>query len=953
MPTVLRRLALLAARRPLVRLASCVVLVVGMFGVLRAADPAVQEVVLAVDGGYLRVSACTDSIVRVQYAKDKAFFSRESLATAPKKCGGGQWSAKAAGGEVRVDTAALIVRIEEHTGIVRVFDRQGRPILAEAARAVEPATVQGEATAHVGQTWEPRDGESLYGLGQQQLGLTDLKGYDLDLWQHNATVANPFLVSSNGYGILWDNTSFTRFGDLREPEFIPAGQLFDANGAAGGLTGYYFAGADFKTLAATRVDPRIDIEIPGGTKAPNQKIHPALPAEGDASIRWEGDVRAEVTGDHLFTTYSNAGIRFWVDGRLLIDRWRQGWLPWTDVARVRFEAGRRYKVKLEWTKDQGIETMRLRWKTPAPSANTSLWSEVGDGIDYYVVYGPSLDAVVSGYRRLTGQAPMMPRWAFGLWQCRERYKTAQESLDVVKEFRARRIPLDAIVQDWQYWPLDSWGSHAFDPSRFPDPNAWIAALHAEHARLMISVWGKFYPTTENAKALRAKGFLYEPPLNEGLKDWLGFPYTFYDAFSPAARGMFWDQVNETLFKRGADAWWMDATEPDIAQPMPTLERQHDLMQPTAMGSAARMLNAYSLVNSQGVYEGQRAAAPNQRVFILTRSGFAGQQRYASATWSGDVTATWTAFRAQIPAGLGFSISGLPYWTTDSGGFAVPPRWATDAMTPADREEWRELQARWFEFATFCPLTRIHGQYPFREPWNVAPEGHPAYDTIVRYDRLRYRLLPYVYSLAGGVTHDAGTMLRPLVMDFPDDPQVRATGDAFMFGPALLVSPITSYQARSRRVYLPQGTWYDLWTGAAIEGGQEIDAAAPFERIPVHVRAGSILPLGPELQYTGERPADPVTLRVYAGANGRFTLYEDDGVTYEYERGRFSRIPLAWDDATRTLTIGARTGAYEGMLSRRAFDVVLVDRAQAGGIDDAAPAPRRMEYDGREVRVALR
>ena len=949
MNSLMRSAAPLGARRSLVCVAA--LLAAGALGLtLDARQAPVPEVVLPAGGGFLRLSACTDAVIHVQYAKNRAFFARESLATAPKRCEGGQWTTKSAGGERQIDTAALSIRIDERSGTVRVLDHTGRPVVAETRRIVEPAAVQGEQTAHVQQAWAPQD-ESLYGLGQHQLGLTDIKGYDLDLWQHNATVAIPFLVSSRGYGILWDNTSYTRFGDLREPELIPAAQLFDSSGKAGGMTGSYFAGADFTRLVATRVDPTIDVELPGGTPTPNQKIHPALPKDGDVSVRWEGDVLATRTGDHTFTTYSNAGIRFWVDGRLLIDRWRQGWLPWTDVARVSMQAGTRHRLKLEWTKDQGIETMRLRWKTPAASAETSLWSEVGDGIDYYVVYGPTLDAVIGGYRRLTGQAPMMPRWAFGLWQCRERYKTQQESLDVVKEFRARGIPLDAIVQDWQYWPLDQWGSHAFDPSRFPDPDGWVRDIHAQHARLMISVWGKYYPGTANAKALRAREFLYEPPLREGLKDWLGFPYTFYDAFSAEARAMFWNQLNGALFAKGVDAWWMDATEPDIAQPMPTLDRQHDLMQPTALGAASRVLNAYSLVNSQAVYEGQRAAAPNQRVFILTRSGFAGQQRYASATWSGDVTATWTAFRAQIPAGLGFSISGLPYWTTDSGGFAVPPKWASDKMSDSDREEWRELQARWFEFATFCPLTRIHGQYPFREPWNVAPEGHPAYKAMVRYDRLRYRMLPYVYSLAGAVTHDAGTMLRPLVMDFPEDTTARHVGDSFLFGPALLVSPVTDYQVRVRDVYLPAGTWYDFWTGAILQGGKAVQAAAPFDRIPVHVRAGSIVPLGPDLQYVGERPADPITLRVYAGANGHFALYEDDGATYDYERGRFTRIPMSWSDATRTLTIGARTGGYDGMPSRRSFTVVVVSQSNASGVDDATSA-RTIEYDGREITITL-
>jgi alpha-D-xyloside xylohydrolase len=444
--------------------------------------------------------------------------------------------------------------------------------------------------------------------------------------------------------------------------------------------------------------------------------------------------------------------------------------------------------------------------------------------------------------------------------------------------------------------------------------------------------------------------LYEPPLAEGLKDWLGFPYTFFDAFNPGARDAFWTQIRDALFGRGVDAWWMDATEPDIAQPMPTLERQRDLMHPTAAGTAARVLNAYSLVTSQAVYEGQRAAAPDQRVFILTRSGFPGQQRYAAATWSGDITSTWTAFRAQIPAGLGFSLSGLPYWTTDIGGFATPPRFATDHQTPEAAEEWRELNARWFEFGTFCPLTRVHGQFPLREVWNIAPDTHPAYQAITAFDRLRYRLLPYVYTLAGIVTHEHGTMLRPLVMDFREDARTYDVKDSFMLGPALLVSPITEYKARERAVYLPQGRWYDFWTGASIDGGRTIDASAPLDRIPVHVRAGSILPMGPDLQYTSEKPADPVTLFVYAGADGRFRLYEDDGGTYGYERGAFSWIPFEWNDGARTLTTAARQGRFSGMPASRTFRVVLVGPGSAVGVTVEAPEAKDVSYDGASVTV---
>jgi alpha-D-xyloside xylohydrolase len=652
-----------------------------------------------------------------------------------------------------------------------------------------------------------------------------------------------------------------------------------------------------------------------------------------------------VTGDYLLQGFSNGGIRLWVDGALVMDHWRQGWLPWIDVARLHLEAGSRHRLKLEWTKDQNDPVLTLRWKPPVDRSSTSLWSEVGEGIDYYFVYGPRLDAVVAGYRRLTGPAPLIPRWAFGLWQSRQRYQTAQESLEVVAGFRSRGIPFDAIVQDWMYWKEDSWGSHRFDPQRFPDPAGWVRQIHdAYHAHLLISVWGKFYPGTDNFDALARGGFLYRRNLDEHLVDWLGHPYTFYDAFNPAGRSLFWAQVNRDLFQLGVDGWWLDATEPDLL-PTPTLDGQRAYMNPTALGPGSRVLNAYSLVQSQGVYEGQRAAAPDQRVLILTRSAFAGQQRYAAATWSGDTTSTWTALRKQIAAGLGFSLSGLPYWTTDAGGFAVPARFSRKHPAAADVEEWRELNTRWFEYAAFCPLLRVHGEAPNREMWEYGGEGSPAYAAQLKADRLRYRLLPYIYSLAGGVTAEAGTIYRPLVMDFPEDPAARNLTDEFLFGPAFLVNPITTYRARSRAVYLPAGTtWFDLWTGGATAGGQTVPAPAPYDAIPVYVRAGSIVPFGPELQYADEKAADPITLRVYAGADGRFTLYEDDGASFGYERGQSARIPLQWDEAAHTLTFGARAGSYPGLLATRTFRVVLITAARPVGIA-SEPVDRTVTYSG--------
>ncbi|MES1189269.1 MAG: TIM-barrel domain-containing protein [Myxococcales bacterium] len=876
-----------------------------------------QPPTIDVAGGTLKLEVCAEDLIRVAFAKDPAFFTRPSLMAAPKRCDGALWQATDVDLKTTITTAKLKITVDKSNGAVSFADAAGQPIVAEKAggRVFTPATVHGEATQSARQEWEPNDGEALYGLGEHQQGFVNLKGYDLDLYQYNTNVVVPFLVSSRGYGILWDNTSFTRFGDLAEAVPLP------------GVTGLY---------ATNPANP--------GDVAP-----------GTGTVSWTGQVQASVTGDYQFQTFASGNVKLTVDGVVVIDHFRQGWLAATELAKVKLTAGQSYPVKLEWASDGGVNTINLRWKPPVATPSTALWSEVADGTDYYFAYGPELDHVVAGYRRITGQATMLPRTAFGLWQCRERYKTAQESLDVVKGYRSRNIPLDNIVQDWQYWEPAGWGSHAFDATRFPDPAGWIKSLHDQHAQLMISVWPKFYPDTANFTALNSKGFLYQPNLTDKLMDFVGYPFTFYDAFNPEARALYWQQMKTQLFDKGVDAWWLDASEPETVEgPHPSeAKRRNDYqthMTPTALGSGSRMENAYPLVNSQAVYEGQRAAKADQRVFILTRSAFAGQQRYSAAIWSGDITATWTAFKKQIAAGVGYSVSGTPYWTVDSGGFAVPTKFADGA----NAEEWRELSTRWFEFSTFLPLLRVHGQTPNREMWEFGGETSPAYLAQLKFDRLRYRMLPYVYSLAGAVTHEAGTILRPLVMDFRTDSAALNVADQFMFGKAFLVSPVTTYLARDRSVYLPTtpGGWYDFWTGAALAGGKSVTASAAFDAMPVHVRAGSIVPFGPELMYTSEKPIDPLTIYVYAGADGAFTLYEDDGQTFAYENNAFARIPITWKDATKTLTLGAREGTFPGMLETRMVQVVLVSASKAVGFSFTPTADKTVSYTGAALDVVL-
>ncbi len=836
--------------------------------------------------GVLSLHVKTDSIVRVTFAKAAGFRADDMVVIGPKDAAA-KWSTSSTAQTLTLTTSTLRVTVSRADGAVTFADASGRTILAEqpGGHRLTPVDVQGERTFHVQQMWKANDGESLYGLGQRQEGKLNIKGFDFDLWQRNTVVEIPMFVSSRGYGILWDNTAPSKFGDI----------------------------APFEPLPAT--------------------------TDG---------ITAPVTGDYQFQVYSNGETKVWLDGVLQIDHYKQNWATEYDQFKVRLEAGKRYPLKVTNT---GGTTLELRWKKPVPP-QTSLWSEVAEGIDYYFIYGPEIDQVVSGYRALTGQATMLPDWAFGYWQSKNKYNTQDEILKTVAEFRRRQFPMDTIVQDWQYWPIDKWGDHEFEASRYPDPDAMIKAVHDQHARYMISVWGKFYPATNNYKAMATIGALYPTTAKEHVKDWLNREYSFYDTFNAPARTLFWDQVNRALFRRGVDAWWMDATEPDLVQPSPpTLESTKRFIDRTAIGTASRVMSAYPLMNSKAVYDGQRGTAPDQRVFILTRSGFAGIQRYATVTWSGDITSTFQTLRKQIAAGLGFSVSGTPYWTTDTGGYTMDRRLAQAKQGEA-LDEWQELNARWFQYSTFCPILRAHGTDRAREPWNIGDENSPVYQTELKFDKLRYALFPYIYSIAGAVTQDGSTMMRPLVMDFRNDASARDLTDEYMFGPAFLVSPVTEYKARTRAVYLPAGTdWYDFWSGNRARGGRTITADAPYDSIPVFVRAGSIVPVGPEQQYIGEKPNAPIALYIYAGANGRFSLYEDDGRSYGYERGEFARIPIAWNDATRELTIGARTGSYPGMPSSRVFTFILVSPQSPIGYGAVVDNP--ITYTGAAVTTRIR
>jgi len=559
-------------------------------------------------------------------------------------------------------------------------------------------------------------------------------------------------------------------------------------------------------------------------------------------------------------------------------------------------------------------------------------SEVADVIDYYFIYGPEFDKIVAGYRDLTGQAPMFGKWAYGFWQCKNRYRSQEEILGVARKYRDLHIPVDNIVQDWFWWNRK--GEFVFNKN-YPDPKAMVDQLHSENIHLMISIWPFFEPGSTNYDYMEKKRWFVDkfkyakPPYHTNAM-------AVYDATSPDARKHYWDEVNKGLFSIGLDAWWMDTTEPETEGQEENILLNHKL----AAGSGNRYVNVYPLLDTQAVYQGQRRTSDKKRVFILSRSAFAGSQRNGVTAWSGDINSDWLSFRRQVPAGLNFALSGIPYWTTDIGGFVFG--------SPTD-PAFRELFIRWFQYATFNPVLRVHGTRnpDENELWSYGPD---AQTILVNFDRLRYRMLPYIYSLAWQTTSAAYTPMRPLVMDFRNDSRAQNIGDEFMFGPAFLVSPVTDPAATTRQLYLPESRWYDFWTGIVTDGGRTVNAIAPLDRLPLYVRAGSILPLGPDQEWSTQKTADPIELRIYRGANGEFTLYEDENDNYNYEKGAYATIPMHWDDKEHTLTIADRKGQFPGMLESRSFHVVFVGENHGVGVSPADEMDKVVQYSGKQITI---
>jgi alpha-D-xyloside xylohydrolase len=738
-------------------------------------------IVLKMERGTLRITAASESIVRVTYAPGDNVPDTAEYAITKKDWVAAHWWLLPDEKSYKVSTPLVSVTVAKRDGTILFADAKGKKLFEDYDRSLTPVEVNGEKTYHsemFSNLWDSTEG--FFGLGQHQAGVWNYHGETVDISEANTNISVPLVLSSNGYGIYWNNSSRSRFNNRFPHELY-------------------------------------------------------------------------------------------------------------------------------------------------------LSSEVADTVDYYFIYGPEFDNIVAAYRDMTGQAPMFGKWAYGFWQCKNKYESQAEVLGVAHKYRELHIPVDNIVQDWFWWNI--MGEPVFNKN-YPDPKGMIDDLHQNHFHAMFSFWPYFRPGSPVYDEMDQRGYFVDKMKVSGFHP---AGQALYDAFNPDARKYYWGLIDKGLFKIGADAWWLDTDEPE------TEGRETNILvtNKVALGSGARYANLYPLMTTTAVYEGQRAASDQKRVFILSRSAFAGAQRNSISAWSGDVESNWLSFARQIPAGLNFSLSGIPYWTTDIGGFIIGN---------PDDPAYRELFVRWFEYGTFCPIFRLHGTRTTNqnELWSY---GADAQKILTSYDRLRYRLMPYIYSLAWKTTSEAYTPMRPLAMDYRTDTRALNIGDQFMFGPALLVNPVTEPGATTRRMYLPRATWYDFWTGRRVDGGTMIEAAAPIDRMPLFVRAGSIVPMGPDVEYASEKAADPIELRVFAGANGSFVLYEDEGDNYNYEKGAHATIRIDWDDAAKKLTIGERQGTFPGMLEHRTFHIVFAGENRGAGIELSKQADKAVQYSGKAITIS--
>jgi alpha-D-xyloside xylohydrolase len=987
--------------------------------------------------GKLKLRIISDDIVQVIASPAKELPKRKSLSEVDDLKPAGKYSFHESAGGFVLKTSTLTVKIDKADGAIQYFNLNGTLLLGEQhnGRIFKKSDSPGDTTWIVEQKFSSPDDEAIFGLGQYQFDVMNWKNGHMRMKQQNTAIASPVIVSNKGYGLFWDNYSFTEFNpeiekiELKSIDANDAGTEFtpvvsgiytlviDRPGSApmemtlnGKKVFSFVAGVGYspsivkaeldagKTYSiniknlAKQINPTVTSQFlipadgkPGehgfkGEYFPNMKLEgePSFvrtdsvidfdwgngsPKPGfktdEFSIRWTGKLIAPATIKNAsIDVTTDDGVRLYIDGKKVVDSWRERSAE-IDNYIMDLEAGKEYDITIEYFESGGGASARFSWtgeknkidshfsdqiglscRTPGMAQQMSFKSKIADAIIYYFFSGPEPDNIIAGIRKVTGKPPLYPKWAYGLFMSQFGWKTQEKIQSVIDGYRSRKIPLDVVVQDAEYWPLypdNLWGSHLFDTARYSNPKAMVDHIHHMNAHTIVSVWPRINRGTDVYDSMNAKGYLLGlqdtwGKTNEGVALQNESPNAAYDPFNPAARKLFWSFMNDRLFKLGFDGWWMDASEPEWG---------YDFSQAhTALGTGNRYLNAYPFMSKKGVYEGQLSTGSAKRPYILTRSSFVGQQRYAATTWNGDVSPDWDTYRKEIPAGLNYCITGLPYWTVDIGGF-VPYKFA-------DSPEYPELLVRWYQYGTFLPILRVHGCRK-TEFWNY---DSMTAGLLTKYTNLRYRLMPYIYSLGAMVTMNDFTMYRALIMDFRTDTHVYNIQDQFMFGNEFLVSPVVEQHANSRKVYLPKtpGGWVDFWTGKKYESNQTIDAAAPLETIPLFVKAGSIVPMGPFIQYAEEKTNGDIELRIYTGSGGSFSFYEDENDNFDYKKGMYSIIPFSWDENTKTLVIGSRKGTYPEMIKKRKIKIVFVDENHGAGMEIEKQPLKEIMYTGRSVRV---
>ncbi|MBQ8190876.1 MAG: DUF5110 domain-containing protein [Bacteroidaceae bacterium] len=842
---------------------------------VQAADEGKKnDVDIPFNKGTLRLKVMTENAVRVQYIEGEGRELPEWIYL--PEAGEGKVKHKLKqmeGGVTQVETPAMSILIDGGAQTLTVNNAQGEEVFKATSHQLQAGTVQGEPTYSARLQMESPADEYLYGLGQFQDGYSNVRGLTRRLTQVNTQIAIPFILSSRGYGLLWNNY---------------------------GLTDFNPATASVKLEQGNEVGEAVAVNVTS-TEGGKREVRRSNAFKGTLDIPADGryalllDVGQNMARRHHLN----------IAGKTIVDV-RNTWLPPTTSVLVDLKAGK-HEVMAELERND----RPVLYYRPVDN-QTTLQSPVASCVDYTLFVGGA-DDVIASYRDLTGEVPMLPQWALGYVHCRERYKSQKELLENAATFRQRKLPIDLIVQDWQYWGKYGWNSMQFDETHYPDPAAMMKSLHDMNMRLMLSVWSKIDANSEVGKQMTAKGY-YIPRTS-----WIDF-------FNPDAAAFYWKNFSERLLKPyGIDAWWQDATEPE----------NDDLVgrrvnNQTIPGEVFR--NVYPLLVSKTVYEGCRTDDPARRHMIFTRSAFPGIQRYGSVFWSGDVGNDWETLRRQIVSGLGLVSTGLPWWTYDAGGFFRP---GNQHSNPG----YIECMLRWIQAGTFLPLMRVHGYMSDTEPWRY---GEQAEQIIAKYLELRYRLLPYIYSEAARVSYDGSTLMRPLVFDFAGDEEALKQDVEYMFGPSLLINPVVKQGVTQYQSYLPEHAagWYDFWTGKRYTGKQHVSTDIDLTTIPVFVKGGSIIPFGPVKQYAAEVSEEPIALHIYPGADATFCLYEDEGINHNYESGACSRIPLTWDEAKQTLTIGKRQGAFEGMQKTRIFTIVKGD------------VKKEVTYKGKKLKVAL-